>query len=207
MKREGWDVAVCVASGPSLTQEQVEIITQAQREGRCRVLVTNLTYQRFPAADALYAADGRFLKVHLDDIRANFRGEVWTQDHVAAQELGVHWIHGKPGAGLSGKPDMIYHGGNSGHQQIGLAYLFGARRILLVAYDMSVSPDGRKHHHPDHRKPLSNGDMRVLVPHYEKMARDLEAAGVECVNCTGPNSAIPYFRRGELADELALVPA
>ena len=44
--------------------------------------------------------------------------------------------------------------GNSGAGAINLAYHFGARRILLVGMDMKPGPNGEKHWHPDHPKPL-----------------------------------------------------
>lgn len=204
MKRHDWGVVVCVASGPSLTPEQCAVAMEARARAHCRIIAVNNNYISVPSADILFAADGKWWRQHLAAVRASgFRGELWTQDHAASAALDLRWIHGKPGAGLSKEPETILHGGHSGHQAVGLAVLLGARRILLAGFDMTRG----KHWHPDHQKPLSNGDMSVLVPHYEKMARDLEAAGVECVNCTGPNSAIPYFRRGELADELATVTA
>jgi len=195
---------VVAASGPSLTVEQAAIATRAQQDGRCNVIVVNRTVELFPLADCLYAADGKWIRLNIDAIRSQFSGEVWTQDHKAATDLGLHYIKGVPGAGLHADANTIYHGMNSGHQAAGLAKLFGARRILLIGFDMKLggpNGTGAKHWHPDHQKPLSNGNPVMFRVHFEKLARDLAAAGVECLNAS-EDTALTVFPRVSLRHAL-----
>ena len=49
------ETAVCIASGPSLTQADVDYV-----RGKARVIVVNNGYLLAPWADVLYAADARW---------------------------------------------------------------------------------------------------------------------------------------------------
>lgn len=208
-------VVVIAASGPSLTVEQAAIATQAQREGRCRVLVVNRTWSMIPAADALYFGDWAFWRQYGTAIRTGFRGALWTQDKgtyrgdrvepwaVAAPRFGISVIKSVPGSGLHPDPDTVYQLGNSGGAAIGLAVKrFEARDILLCGFDMQLGPQGEKHHHEDHPAPLSNGNPAHWVKHFDKLARDLKAAGVRCRNAT-ISTALSCFERCDLAEALA----
>ena len=55
MKLPDWRgrTVVCIASGPSLTAEDCELV----RESGCPVIVTNTTFRLCPWADMLYAFD------------------------------------------------------------------------------------------------------------------------------------------------------
>lgn len=184
LHRAGWNNVVIVASGPSLRPEDCALIMAAQAEGRCKVIAINNNYLSVPTADALYAADGKWWGEHLSSIRSGgFRGELWTQDHEASTRHSLRWIEGVPGAGIHRDPNKICHGDNSGHQGICLAHRFGARNIILYAFDMQRT-GGRKHHHPDHQYPLSNGNPTVFVWAFTKLAQDLASLGIRCVNAS-----------------------
>ena len=95
--------------------------------------------------------------------------------------------------------------GSNGAGAINLAYHFGARRILLVGMDMKPGPNGEKHWHPDHPKPLVQGQQ--FEEWRKKMgvlAVDLKTEGVTVVNCT-PGSALTCFPMGDLEQEFVKV--
>ena len=210
----GWHTIAVVASGPSLDADQAATITAAQAAGRCRVIVVNETWQQIPAADVLYAADAAWWSLRIGDVRAGFSGELWTQQEGlvrlaggkrepwedAAPRLGVNVIRSVAGAGVHPDPDAVYRGGNSGHQAICLARLFGARRIVLAGFDMQRTA-GRSHWHGDHVG-LANGNPASFVPHFEKLAPELAAEGIECINASRA-TALTCFPRATLADALA----
>ena len=93
--------------------------------------------------------------------------------------------------------------GNSGAGAINLAYHFGARRILLIGMDMKPGANGEKHWHPDHPKPMVQGqqfeEWRLKMG---VLAKDLAAEGVTVINCT-PGSALTCFPMSDLEQELA----
>lgn len=133
-------------------------------------------------------------------MHATFKGEKWTQDHTAAERYKLNRIKGinRSGLGL----EYLHINGNSGFQAINLAYLFGARRILLVGFDMKLGPKGEKHHHPDHPSPLMQGmTFGEWIHKGATLAKDLERNGCDVINCSA-ETALTCFRRGELEKEL-----
>lgn len=190
-----------VASGPSLTVEQCELARQARRDGLAKIIVVNNNWSRVPDADVLYAADGDWIKAYHNDVRRGFTGECWTQDHTAAEKYGWRWVEGEYGDGLGPIDGKIHFGANSGFQAIGLARKFGARRILLIGFDMQRGPRDRLHWHPDHPGTLANGDPKGWIQHFNTMAPQLAAEGIECINCSA-QTALTCFPRADLHEAL-----
>lgn len=95
---------------------------------------------------------------------------------------------------------MIHTGGNSGYQALNLAYLWGAKRVILMGFDMKRT-GGMTHFHGDHQG-LNNpydGMLSQWVKNFELIARDLAAAGVEVLNATR-ETALTCFKRIPIAD-------
>lgn len=208
---------MCAASGPSFTVEQAEIIERARAAGRCRVIAVNTTGLPpkppcrpvgLPRADVLYAADTKWWTTHHAEARAHCAGEFWTASADPAQSFGLRHIVANKGDGLSPRLDQLHKGGNSGYQAIGLAYLFGARRIVLVGYDLQREggqENGRKHHHGDHPEGLHNTAEAAYakwIPRFTPLARDLAAAGCVVLNCS-PGTALRCFPRASLDEVFA----
>lgn len=199
----GWSCVVCCASGPSFSEAQAVIIARAQAHDLCRVIVCNNSWRRVPTADALYAADEKWWDVYIDDLRrARFGGELWTQDEKAAARYGLRHVRSVHGMGIPDGDDRIAQGSNSGHQIIGLAYRFGATRIILAGYDMQRT-GGAKHWHVDHSAPLSNGNPSSWVPKFTHLADDLAERGVDVINASAA-TALTQFRRQPLDEALGL---
>lgn len=79
---------------------------------------------------------------------------------------------------------MIHWGGNSGYQCINLAYLWGARRIVLLGFDMQRT-DGKAHWFGDHPQGLhNNSPYDKWLRNFDRLAADLKAEGVEVINAT-----------------------
>jgi hypothetical protein len=198
--RPDWSLntAVIVGAGPSLTDEQLLHVQQADF---VRVIAVNTSYQKAPWADVFYGGDYLWFKVHFARIKALKVGaQLWTQDNAAAERWQINRIRGVNREGL-GHSD-IHMGGNSGYQAINLAFLWGCKRILLLGFDMKEGPNGEKHWHGDHPEPLvqrQTFDQWLL--RFEKMALDLKAVGVSVVNCT-PGSALRCFPMSDIGEAL-----
>ena len=107
-------------------------------------------------------------------------------------------------SGLSKDPSMIFAGSNGGHQVMNLAFHLGAARIVLIGYDMKPATDGAKHWHSVHPTGLNNPDEHTFarwIPALGAIATDLEAAGVEVINCS-LDTALTCFPRARLEDVL-----
>lgn len=99
--------------------------------------------------------------------------------------------------GLSFDPAYIHEGGNSGYQAINLAVHFGAKRILLLGYDM-----GGKHWFGDHPKSLPvKSNYQIFMDNFATLPNDLKAAGVEVINCSR-KTALAVFPRSTIEREL-----
>lgn len=202
-RRPDWRTVVCVASGPSRTAEESAAIRAAREADRCRVIAINREWESIPNADVLYAGDWSFWQKYVDRICREFDGCRWTCTEKAAATFPLCFIDGRGRPGLSRDPSVIHTGSNSGYAAINLAHHFGARRILLVGYDMSLGPKGEHHHFGDHEKGLRQAaDPSKWVGNFTQLAADLAAEGVSVINCSGA-TALHQFERRDLADALA----
>lgn len=184
--------AICIASGPSLTQADVDYC-----RGKGKVYVVNDGYRLAPWADVLYACDDRWWKFHAGV--TEFKGERWTLDPHAASRYGINLI-GTCEDEWSDKPDCIAKGGNSGFQCLNLAILQGATRVILLGYDMKMGPNQRRHWFGDHQSDSLNVDSE-----YERWVLYFNAAAkiikTEVINCTA-DTALECFPKKALRDAI-----
>lgn len=159
------------------------------------------TFRKAPWADALYAADSRWWRVYGAEVERVCSGELWT---CAAKMVALNQIEVVEEPGLSTKPGRVNSGRNSGYQAVGLAYMWGAARIVLLGYDMQRGPNGETHHHGDHEGGLPNlGTMSEWARSFIQLGADLRARGVEVINATR-RTAITCFERMPVAEALGV---
>lgn len=175
---------VVAASGPSLQKSDLEYI-----RNKARLITINTSYRLAPWADALYACDDAWWRTE----RPEFRGHRFTQDKKAA-DVAVY-IPSVDKLGLSLVPDCIHQGANSGYQALNLAVLLGAKRIILLGFDMSGG-----HWHGRHPSPLNNpseSNFGRWRKNFETTLTDLDRAGVSVINASR-ESALDCFPRQSL---------
>ena len=108
--------------------------------------------------------------------------------------------------GLELDPSGLRHGSNSGYQAINLAVNLGAKRIVLLGYDMKVNGH-RTHWHNEQRQDASvfAGTIRdTMLPHFHTLIDPLKVLGVEVINAT-PDSALTCFPMMMLEEALRTV--
>lgn len=122
-----------------------------------------------------------------------------TRDRSAAQRFGLHHVQGtKIDLGhdlVLDRPGVVCWAGNSGMQAINLAYHWGARRLVLVGFDMRA--DLGLHWHGRHPAGLNNPTPKSLARWRERLDRQaprLAAAGVTVINAS-PVSALSAYPR------------
>lgn len=96
---------------------------------------------------------------------------------------------------LTDMPGVIGWGGNSGFHALNLAVQFGARRIVLVGYDMQV--EAGLHWHGAHEgmynpTPESTARWRRII---DGAASDLELLGVEVINASAISALTAYPKK------------
>jgi hypothetical protein len=190
------ETVVCIAGGPSLTQDDVDAC-----RGRARVIVVNDGYRMAPWADVLYACDFAWYRWH--DGARTFNGLKYTLDARATRYPDVRLLKNTGTDGIETDPSGLRTGRNSGFQAINLALHFGATRILLLGYDMQRT-GGKAHWFGDH--PVgSPSPLAIFVPHFNWLAKHMPA-GVQIVNCSR-QSALTCFRRQTIEDALSVAVA
>lgn len=192
----GETVAI-LGGGPSLKTLDLSLL-----RGK-RVIAVNCAYKlgRF---DAVFFGDGAFVQRHAPDLpwydalRVTRCREYLDQDwvRVVPQAERPSELNDWPMQieGISIDPSVICWNSSSGGCAVNLATLLGAKRIVLLGYDMRTIETKHNWHdfYPDN-------DVTAHVDDYERfrrpfiaIKRDLDALGIECVNAT-PGSALTVF--------------
>ena len=178
--------AVVVASGASAKDAWIEAA-----KGKARVLVINDSWRLAPWADALYACDLRWWRK--ESGAAEFNGERITQDARAAADYGLRKVTlERRDEILTETPGVLGWGGNGGFHALNLAVQAGAKRIVLMGYDLVG-----EHWHGRHPAGLNNPTPSLLAKWakvLDAQAPRLAALGVEVLNAS-PRSALTAYPR------------
>ncbi len=200
------DTAVLFATGPSLTDEVVDMVLNARVRSQAplRLFGCNDSYRILPALDVHYACDSNWWHKHCEGIQGYPRAHgSWTQEPQMSQSAypDLHRIAGRSGKGLSTAQDLIFFGNNSGYQLINVALLFGIKRMILCGYNMSVV-DKQRHFFGDHPQGLNrSGSYTGFIGNYRTIKPD--DYGIEIINAT-PRSALDMFSKMSLAEALSI---
>jgi hypothetical protein len=183
------------ASGPSLTQEQVDYV-----KGRARVVAVNDAVYLAPWADVLYAADEKWWLHHMKNL-SHFVGLMVC----ATKNSKLHGVNvigaslDPPGQGFA-NPQYI-RGGNSGASAMHLAFHLGAGSIYLLGCDCKDGLKGR-HFFGEHPAQLNRGsNYGTFAAHFKIIGAEIEKRGVKVVNCS-PDSALSWFPKIPLHEVL-----
>ena len=193
------ETVVCVASGPSLTPDDVTYC-----RGRARVLVVKDAIRLAPWADVLFGSGadaGHWWKRNGPSL-TGFAGARYTLDPAAAEWATV-LRHNGP-TGLSTDPTTLRTGKNSGYAAINLAALLGAAKIVLLGYDLTPAPDGKDRWfgaHPWQTMPWSVLGQ-IVAPIYATLVQPLADLGIEIVNASR-QTALTCFPRQSITEALA----
>jgi hypothetical protein len=199
------ETAAILASGPSLTREQCEAV-----RGRCRVIAVNnqgidtdCDGVRVPAmapwADILFAADAKWWRCY-HERALKFAGRKVTIRTTLPWPEVYSLTPAFERTSYDPRPGYIVTGGNSGYMAVHLAVQLGARRILLLGFDMKSGANGRRHWFGSHPGKLnSKGSYATWRSAFEKFARVLDHMQVEVVNCT-PGTALRCFKRASIEE-------
>lgn len=184
--------AICIATGPSVTAEDVQLC-----KGAGRVYAVKEAHVLAPFADVLYCADEDWwqLKHGVPD----FSGEKWTVSPDAAKKWGLNYIEGTSSIEWGETKELIAYGGNSGFQAMNLAYVQGASKIILVGYDYGFS--GKKKHWYDGgtlERKSRNSDYKQWA---ERMTLASKHIKIPVINCS-MDSAIQCFPKMPLREAL-----
>lgn len=183
----------CLASGDTLrriTAEQWRAIVDMQARGDV-VLAVNSSVKTARNAgcepDAIFFTDTNWFESNRELLRT-FPARVFTVSRIAKAEMpdkmerieNIHREHFEVGT-----PPMR-DGRSSGHRAVSLAVMCGARRVVMLGYDMQVDPEtGRSHCHDDYQHPEMNRTFAdEFLPSFRGWYKDALAVGCEIINCS-----------------------
>ena len=163
--------------------------------------------------DIVFFGDSGFFLSHINQL-AEFPGlKVTCSPH----KRTTSWVkfvprNGKRQRGISKDPGKVSWNYNSGAAAISIAANTGAKRIMLLGFDMNLDKDQNQHWHDLYGKKKARmqpadrrtGKQRPLpfgrhLKGFPVIAEDAKKRGIEIINIC-PNSAIEQFERISLQD-------
>lgn len=185
---QGRDVFV-LGGGRSVREEH-----RAALRGRA-VIAVNSSYTGVPGNTPVVFHDRRWLGWHAEQMR-RWGGPIFTSSpNVQPSFMGrVHFLNKiRPeengGEFMTDRPDSVA-ARDSGGIGVNLAFHAGARRIVLLGFDMGFETEGEAHWYPEHPIPARLGNyVNRFLPQYPLIARWLRARGVPLLTIT--ETAIP----------------
>lgn len=217
--------AVIIATGPSLSESQLDTVREAHTAGDVKVFTINNTYQVYPETDVHLSCDGPWWRWYWNDPelrKLRHRAELWTWYPNFAEEFGINYVFGEEQKrGLSLDPRIVHINHGSGPMIFNLAIHYGVRKIILIGHDMKFAKDYEprkqnpgsipRHYFGEYPKKLQHwpsvkvrqGVLDGLIEAYADIKDDIEnrLQYLDVVNCT-TDSALTMFRRGQLEKEI-----
>jgi hypothetical protein len=131
----------------------------------------------------MYACDWDWWAEHYKAVEKGFKGKRYThstETHQHANPDAGFNLNRIPGKSLPGLgKDCIHYGKNGGYQAVNLAYLLGAKTIILLGFDMMATG----HWFGDHK-----GRLNRPSPYHDFIAAfktiNPDDYGLEIINCT-----------------------
>ena len=167
------------------------------------VIGVNVAYMIGDWIDLVFFGDSGFLLKYQVEL-ANYQG-LKVSCHPKAND--VSWIKFLPrdkshAQGISSNPMRVSWNGNSGAAAISVAAHAGAKRIILLGFDMKVNETANQHWHDVYGKtkaPVDKRKPRRMPFHrhlrgFPQIARDAKQMGIEILNAC-PDSAIECFTK------------
>tara|TARA_R100000544_G_C2210081_1_gene51435 strand:+ start:54 stop:851 length:798 start_codon:yes stop_codon:yes gene_type:complete len=184
-KFEGETIYI-IGGGPSLKNFDF------RRLSGCKTIAINKSLFFHSQADAVYWTDTRFYTWYKNDID-NYKGLKFALKPGSQYTSDINILKkGKP-YGIEEDPQTLAHGFNSGYAAINLAYHLGAKRIILLGFDMGN--DGKFTHFHDGYPTRATGDRMYIdkfLPGFKQLKEELDNFNITILNAS-PYSKLTTF--------------
>lgn len=208
-----YERAVCIASGPSLTQEQIEYVRN-KHNSKTLVICVNDNYKLYPECDILFALDIKWwyrnyeialemcsndtqfysINGNIDNLRKRMK------DKYTKVIQGLQYVK----SFNQQEKCFVHHAGNSGFVAVDLAYKLNCKKIILLGYDHKYDDQGKRHWFGDHDMSYytKNADhIDMWQQRFELLAYKIQKDNVDLVNCS-LDTALKQPRRSRIEQEL-----
>lgn len=188
------DTIYIVGGGTSLKGFNFELLRDKT------VIAVNKAFMSLPFAQVLYWSDTRFFEWHGKEI-GDFQGIKVTCRPQPKRSDVINLLN----TGKTGLETMSYgirDGGNSGYAAINLAYHLGAKKIVLLGFDMQTN--GKETHwHEGYTSTADTSTMeRLMIPNFDTIVEPLEKRKVKVYNAS-PISKLTCFQKISIEEALA----
>ena len=189
------DTVYIVGGGPSLKGFEWNKL-----RGK-KTIVINKAIKFWPEADVMYWTDGRVYNWLKEDI-IKFKGKRFTISPRSypcdvtvlrrGKKLGIEW-----------SMDSIAHGSNSGAAAINLALHLGAKRIILLGYDMGRN-NSESHFHDGYPTSVTADNIykNQFLPSFSVIRDDIKGKGIQVFNAC-LTSKLNAFKKITIEEALA----
>lgn len=167
------------------------------------VIGINMAFRLGPWIDLCFWGDPSFYrKKGVKEGLAQFPGlkvgcHQWFNDK-KMEKAGIYGIaREKERAGISDDPAKVRWNWNSGAAAISVAANAGAKRIILVGFDMHSVPS-HSHWHNEYGHP-KRPPFKTHLGGFKQISIDAKRRGIEIINAC-PDSAIPHFPKCNVSD-------
>lgn len=154
-------------------------------------------------ADVLFFCDKVWWERDKKKIQALWRGSYIITTSASSTDPILRHIKNTGQRGFEKNPGGVKHGSNSGYQSIQIAAHFGAKRIVLLGFDMKT--DGNKTHVHGGYAARGIADhiyagkqqhtlQTNMLPKFVDLVKPLEERGIEVLNAS-PDSALTCWPR------------
>ena len=183
-----WDDATVfiLGGGPSLAKVDVSTLQDK------RVIACNAAFYIAPWADVCWFGDGRFHDWNIEPL-SKFGGLKLTCADRQKWSPGIMQINrGRRMYGIDTDPSRVCWNRSTGGSAINAAYHLGAKKIVLLGYDMKTV-DGAHNWHTYHKaSPNKDIYQKRFLEAFPHIHRELLALGVECYNATEDSALLEF---------------
>jgi len=203
------DIAVILGAGPSLTRADADYLADLP----AFVIAINDLWRWAPWCDHLHACDVEWWERNEEALELRCSktvvepmellhgfprrgpGDATVLERLA--DAGVEILKETGVEGYDPTPGCVRTGHNSGYQALHWSIQQGAKKIVLLGYDMGVSGERKRCH--DYGRALGAPNYVEWAGHFDALVEPARVLGVEIINCC-ERSLIQAFPKAELRD-------
>lgn len=167
------------------------------------IIAVNMAYKLGDWVDCMFFGDTGFWRSRKANI-LQFQGlRVTCASDVFDDRIKVVHKNLRKKRGITFHPGMVSWNFNSGAAAINLAINFGAKRIILLGFDMYLDEGNNQHWHKVYKSSLNtvHDTMKKHLAGFPVIAEDIEGKGIEIINCS-PKSSIACFPKANIWEVL-----
>jgi hypothetical protein len=182
-----------IGGGPSLKGFDFNLLKDK------KTIAINKAYTVAPFANFLYWSDYRFYQLFKEDID-NFKGYKVTNKPKPVIDSIIN-LKDTGKLGLDIHPHALRNGNNSGYAAINLAVHLGAKKIILLGYDMGSSGKDTHFHSGYDTRTEEKIYKNNMIPCFDSIVDELKELNIEIWN-SSKDSKLTCFPKCSLTEVL-----